>query len=128
MIQEKHQTKPPPEATSDDIKRSIENTRHRLSEMIEELSQELKMPALVERAIDDVSTDTVSEYGHKAEVIAKEFAESVKRNPVPSILIGVGLFLWLSSPKKKKKADRREPVIEAAPNYQQTTVNPSITL
>jgi ElaB/YqjD/DUF883 family membrane-anchored ribosome-binding protein len=89
------------EKSSEDIRREIEHTRSELGNTVDAIQDRLKpdnLRAQAQEAIQGTLTDTADSIvnyvtGHRSE-LQSSLMETVKRNPLPSLLIGAGVG-WL---------------------------------
>jgi hypothetical protein len=90
-----------PEASRDDIQVDMARTRAELGNTIDAIQERLNPQRLKEQVADSVREATIGKVEHamnKVELTAREarsgFVDTIRNNPIPAVLVGVGLT-WL---------------------------------
>ena len=108
----------PAPSTSDDpdvIRRQIENTRAQMTATISEIGERLSPDYLLDKAKTSVREATVGrikdmgyEANRRVEGVSNSMGDTVRANPLPVALIGLGLgWLIMSDRSKRQQADMR---------------------
>ena len=104
----------PAPSTSDDpdvIRRQIENTRAQMTNTINEIGERLSPDYLIDKAKTSVREATVERFkdmsyqaNRRVEGMSNSMSDTVRANPLPVALIGLGLG-WLIMSERNKRQD-----------------------
>ena len=108
----------PAPSTSDDpdaIRRQIENTRAQMTNTINEIGERLSPDYLIDKAKTSVREATVERFrdmsyqaNRRVEGMSNSMSDTVRDNPLPVALIGLGLgWLFMSGRNKRQDYDMR---------------------
>jgi hypothetical protein len=91
-----------------ELEHDIQQTRTEMDETIHKLSERLSPRRLMDEAYDYLRSSTGltrDEMAHHAKSIGKSAARSIKRHPIPSLLIGAGLLYMLFEQDEDEERD-----------------------
>lgn len=99
--------------SSEQLQRQITATRHRMSETINELGEELNPRHVIESYVDDYSEALVNNLSEKTKEYTTKAAESVKENPLITLALVAGIA-WFATRKgvTPKPNARPKPSVE----------------
>lgn len=90
------------EQSSENLRRQITATRHRMSETIQEIGEELKPKQLMENYFDEYAEVLVEDIKKKSKRFSKNAARTIKANPLPVLAIIAGIALVASKYNRSK--------------------------
>lgn len=126
---------PPAPSTSDDpdvIRRQIEYTRTQMTSTINEIGERLSPDYLLDKAKTSVREATVGRFkdmsyeaNRKMEGMSNSMGDTVRANPLPVALIGLGLgWLFMSERSKRQQYDTRGQYRTTGYRYYETNDGP----
>lgn len=89
------------ENSSAQLQRQITATRARMSETLDELSDEIKPRRFIEQYVNEYSEQLVETVTAKSKHYAKEVAQQTKRNPLPLLALVAGVAFFISQTGRK---------------------------
>ncbi len=125
----------PAPSTSDDpdvIRRQIENTRAQMTSTINEIGERLSPDYLIDKAKTSVREATVERFrdmsyqaNRRMEGMSSNMSDTVRANPLPVALIGLGLgWLIMSERSKRQEYDGRGQYRTTGYRYYETNEGP----
>lgn len=91
----------------DQLRMQIEHTREELGVTVAELSERADVKAQASAKADEIK-EKVHEVEETAKVKATEAGQKARENPVPLVIGGAVLLLFLNRFRKRRKARRRQ--------------------
>jgi ElaB/YqjD/DUF883 family membrane-anchored ribosome-binding protein len=108
-----------PDRRAAEIRVEIEQTREELAETIDAIQNKLRPSTIVAsatervkaattervRAMADTAGEAAYNVAERTRDTAGGFADSIRQNPYPAILVGMGVAWWISSARRRPTAD-----------------------